>query len=55
MKLYDGGVYLVNGCDIVEEGKMEQPVSREDAAKKHYGIWYSGGTQYFRKYAEITD
>ena len=55
MKLYDGGVYLVNGCDIVEEGKMEQPVSREDAAKEHYGIWYSGGTQYFWKYAEITD
>ena len=27
MKLYDGGVYLVNGYDIVEEGKMEQPVS----------------------------
>ena len=40
MKLYDGGVYLVNGCDIVEEGKMEQPVSREDAAKNTmaYGI-----------------
>ena len=28
MKLYDGGVYLVNGCDIVEEGKMESGISR---------------------------
>ena len=33
MKLYDGGVYLVNGSDIVEESKFDQPVSREDAAK----------------------
>ena len=46
MKLYDGGVYLVNGCDIVEEGKMEQPVSREDAAKNTmaYGILESHNT-----------
>ena len=33
MKLYDCGVYLVNGSDIVEESKFDQPVSREDAAK----------------------
>ena len=33
MKLYDGGVYLLNGSDIVEESKFHQPVSREDAAK----------------------
>ena len=32
MKLYDSGVYLVNGHDIVEEGSMNQPVSREEAA-----------------------
>ena len=40
MKLYDGGVYLVNGSDIVEESKFDQPVSREDAAKNTmaYGI-----------------
>ena len=46
MKLYDGGVYLVNGYDIVEEGKMEQPVSREDAAKNTmaYGILESHNT-----------
>ena len=25
--------YLVNGSDIVEESKFDQPVSREDAAK----------------------
>ena len=33
MKLYEGGVYLVNGHDIVEENSMTQPVSREEAAK----------------------
>ena len=29
MKLYDGGVYLVNGSDIVEESKFDQPVFRD--------------------------
>ena len=40
MKLYDSGVYLVNGHDIVEEGSMNQPVSREEAAGNTmaYGI-----------------
>ena len=40
MKLYEGGVYLVNGHDIVEENSMTQPVSREEAAKNTmaYGI-----------------
>ncbi len=40
MKLYDSGVYLVNGHDIVEEGSMNQPVSREEAARNTmaYGI-----------------
>ena len=40
MKLYEGGVYLVNGHDIVEENSMTQPVSREEAAKntRAYGI-----------------
>ena len=33
MKLYEGGVYLVNVHDIVEENIMTQPVSREEAAK----------------------
>lgn len=40
MKLYDGGIYLVNGRDIVEEGQASLSVSREDAAKNTmaYGI-----------------
>ena len=40
MKLYDSGIYLVNGHDIVEEGSMNQPVSREEAARNTmaYGI-----------------
>ena len=29
MKLYDSGIYLVNGRDIVEEENMTQPVARE--------------------------
>ena len=49
MKLYDSGIYLVNGRDIVEEENMTQPVSREE------GLWYPGSTQYFRQYAETAD
>lgn len=46
MKLYDGGVYLVNGRDIVEEGQMSQPVSKEEARKNTiaYGILESHNT-----------
>ena len=46
MKLYDGGVYLVNGRDIVEEGQASLPVGKEDA-RKHtiaYGILESHNT-----------
>ncbi len=40
MKLYEGGVYLLNGHDIVEENCMTQPVSKEEAVKNTmaYGI-----------------
>ena len=40
MKLYDGGVYLLNGHEIVEEAKASLPVSKEEAAKNTiaYGI-----------------
>ena len=40
MKLYDSGVYLVNGCDITAEGQGQMPVSKEEAAKNTiaYGI-----------------
>ena len=55
MKLYDSGIYLVNGRDIVEEENMTQPVSREEAAREYNGLWYPGSTQYFRKYAETAD
>ena len=40
MKLYDTGVYLVDGEKIVEESAASLPVSREEAAKNTiaYGI-----------------
>lgn len=40
MKLYDSGIYLVNGHDIVEESHADLPVSKEEAAKNTiaYGI-----------------
>ena len=33
MKLYDTGVYLMNGQKIVPEALADIPVSREEAAK----------------------
>lgn len=40
MKLYDTGIYLVNGCEIVEEKQASLPVSKEAAAENTiaYGI-----------------
>ena len=40
MKLYENGVYLVNGTEIIEEGQASLPVSKEEAAKNTiaYGI-----------------
>ena len=40
MKLYDGGIYLVNGHDIVAEDHADLPVSKTEAAKNTiaYGI-----------------
>ena len=40
MKLYDGGIYLVNGREIVEEANAHLPVSRDEARKNTiaYGI-----------------
>ena len=57
MKLYDGGVYLVNGKEIMTDAaEVQQKTGKAvTRSKEHYGIWYSGVTQYFRKYAEITD
>ena len=40
MKLYDGGVYLINGHEIVPEVQAQVPVSKAEAAKNTiaYGI-----------------
>ena len=34
IKLYDGGVYLLNGTEIVEDtGNVQVPLSKEEAAQ----------------------
>ena len=41
IKLYDNGVYLLNGTEIVEDtGNVQVPLSKEEAAKNTmaYGI-----------------
>ena len=41
IKLYDGGVYLLNGAEIVEDtGNVQVPLSKEEAAQNTmaYGI-----------------
>lgn len=41
IKLYDNGVYLLNGTEILEDtGNVSLPVSKEEAAKNTiaYGI-----------------
>ena len=55
MKLYNSGVYLVNGRDIIEEAQMTEPVSREDAAREYNSIQHPGSTQHFWKHAETSD
>ena len=34
MKLYDTGVYLQNGQEIIPENQADMPVAKEEAAKK---------------------
>ncbi len=41
IKLYDNGVYLLNGAEIVEDtGNVQVPLSKEEAARNTmaYGI-----------------
>ena len=46
MKLYDTGIYLVNGCEIVEESQASLPISKEAAVENTiaYGILKSHNT-----------
>ena len=54
MKLYDTGVYLLNGQKIVPENQADVPVSKEEAAKNTI-LFNSGSAQYFWKYGEASD
>ena len=55
MKLYDTGVYLLNGQKIVPENQADFPVSKEEAAKSTIAYSILRATQYFRKYGETSD
>ena len=44
MKLYDTGVYLQNGQEIIPENQANLPVAKEEAAEYHR-IFYSQGSQ----------
>ena len=40
IKLYDNGVYLLNGTEILEDtGNVSLPVSKEEAAKNTIESW----------------
>ena len=43
MKLYDTGVYLQNGQEIIPESQAQLPVSKEEAAKNNYRLFYFEG------------
>ena len=44
MKLYDTGVYLQNGHDIIPAGQADFPVSKEEAAKEYHCLFHSEST-----------
>ena len=56
IKLYENGVYLLNGTEIVEDtGNVQVPLTKEEAASEHNGIWYFKGTQYIREHGASAD
>ena len=43
IKLYDNGVYLLNGTEILEDtGNVSLPVSKEEADKEYDCLWNPG-------------
>ena len=55
VKLYDEGIYLVNGTEIVpeSEGAKVQALTgkaadKEDSKERHYGLFYFKCPQHFR-------
>ena len=58
IKLYDNGVYLLNGTEILEDtGNVSLPVSKEEAAKNTiaYGILDSHNTSGMLLLREMSD
>ena len=41
MKLYDTGVYLQNGQEIIPENQADLPVAKEEAAKNTICLLYT--------------
>ena len=57
VKLYDGGVYLVNGREIVTDRggapkQMRQNRHKGRSRTGHDCLWHSQGTQQERRHAE---
>ena len=64
IKLYDNGVYLVNGTDIVEDNgeaavaltaKCGQAPSKQEVCQRNHGVQYFRGSQHLWKYGTASD
>lgn len=41
IKLYENGVYLLNGTEIVEDnGNAQLPISKEGGSEEYDGLWH---------------
>ena len=56
IKLYDNGVYLLNGKELVEDkAGVQAPISKRRSGEKYDGIQYFECAQYIGKYGESAD
>ncbi len=63
--LSKGGAYLIGGTEVVETGAGSEELlknklgdkylTKEDAAKEYYGIWYFERTQHIRQHGQASD
>ena len=56
IKLYENGVYLLNGTEIVEDtGNVQVPLTKEEAAQNTMAYGILKGTQYIREHGASAD